>query len=378
VTSENTPVRFQIRTAILPLLAMFLASRLVLLVLARVALQLTDAHGHGGSFSALLCRFDCTWYLGIAAHGYSPVETGPFPWQTNFAFYPLFPLLMRALMPLSGGDALHAGILVANLCFVAALVYVYLYVRELGFERNVALLTGLILCVFPQSIVFSAPYTESLCLLLLAAAMYHLRREHYLAAGIAAALLSATRPNAIFFILFAVVWLWQRHGARTLFFPWRAPERFIPIVLAPLGAFVFFGYCYVATGDAFAAPSAHMTGWAWSFVSPWENLPEQLRSGGSLMLAAWVDVAMALCSLLLLRYGMYAEFVFCAATILFVCCGQGVVCVFRYWLVLFPLWIGMARTVSLRPAGAALLCALLGTINGAMVCAWALGMSVAI
>jgi len=362
----------------LPLLAMFLASRAVLWVLARAALQSTDAHAHGGSWSALLCRFDCTWYLNIASNGYSPVETGPFPWQTNFAFYPLFPLLVRLFMPVCGGDALHAGILVANLCFVAALFYVYLYVRELGFERSVALLTGLILCVFPQSIVFSAPYTESLCLLLLAAAMYYLRRERYLAAGVAAALLSATRPNAIFFILFAIVWLWQRDGARALLSPWRTPEKFIPIVLAPLGAFVFFGYCYLATGDAFAAPSAHMTGWGWSFVPPWQNLPEQLRSGGSYMFAAWVDMAMALCSLLLLRYRMYAEFAFCAATILFVCCGQGTVCVFRYWLVLFPLWIVMARAVSSRPMAAALLCALLGTINGAMVCAWALGMSVAI
>jgi hypothetical protein len=376
VTSSNAPSRPHIRDAIVPLLAMYITSRAALLVLAKLAVQLTGARDHG-SWGALLCRFDCTWYLGIARDGYSPLDTGSFPWQTNFAFYPLFPLMLRALTPLLAGHALLAGIVLANLCFVGALFYVYLYARELGLERNAALLAGLILCVFPQSIVFSAPYTESLCVLLLAAAMYHLRREQYLAAGIAAALLSATRPNGIFFVAFAVVWLWQRDGARAFLTPWREPEKFIPVVLAPLGAFLFFGYCYHVTGDAFA-PTTAQGGWEWSFAPPWENLFEQIRGGGIPMLVAWVGIAVGLCSLLLLRYGMYAEFAFCAPTILLVWCGQGVECVFRYWLVLLPIWVAMARALSPRPMGAALFCALLCMINGAMACAWALRMSIAI
>lgn len=374
--SQNTPVRLQIRDAFFPLVAMFVASRLVLLVIGVMSLRFAGIQGQATQWGALLCRWDCEWYLGIAKNGYSPFEIGRLPWESNFGFYPLFPLLLRVFLPLYGGNALHAGILTANLCFIAALFYVYLYVRELGLDRAVALLTTLILCVFPQSIVFSAPYTESLCLLLLAAAMYHLRREHYLIAGIAAALLSAARPNGVLFIVFAVAWLWQRDGLRALLSPWRAPQKFIPVVLAPLGAFLFFGYCFFATGDAFAHASTQLTGWGWSFALPWENLPEQLSSGGNFTLGASVSITVALCSLLLLRYEMYAEFALCAATIVLIWCGQGVVSVFRYWLVLFPVWIGVARACSLRPIGAALLCALLGMINGVMICAWALGSNV--
>src|SRR6202012_4810654 len=154
------------------------------------------------------------------------------------------------------GHAVIAGVTVANLCFFVALVYIYLYVRDLGLDKTVALLSALILCVFPQSISFSVPYSESTALLMLAAAIYHLRRQQYLVAGLAAALLSAARSNGALFILFVIVWIWQQDGFRALLTPWRAPEKFIPVVLAPLGIFIFFGYCFLATGDAFAYSSA--------------------------------------------------------------------------------------------------------------------------
>ncbi|MBE1160214.1 mannosyltransferase family protein [Dyella acidiphila] len=375
---QTVSARQHLREAFVPLAVMFLISRLVLLAIAATTMQLAGVHGEAASVAHVLCRWDCKWYLDIAANGYSPLETGGIPGESNFGFYPLFPLLLRLFMPFNGGDALHAGIFVSNLCFFGALFYVYLYVRELGLDRTVALLTAAILCVFPQSIVFSAPYTEGLCLLLLAAAMYHLRREHYLAAGVAAAMLSAARPNGVLFIVFAVVWIWQRDGLRALLMPWRAPEKFIPVVFAPLGAFLFFGYCLVATGDAFAHSSTQLIGWGWTFAPPWENVPQQLHSGGNFMLGALVSITVALCSLLLLQERLYAEFAFCIVTVVLIWCGQGLVSVFRYWLVLFPVWIGVARVFAARPLGAALLCGTLGMINGVLACAWALGMAISI
>jgi hypothetical protein len=379
--SQNPSVRHQIRDVMLPVIAMFLASRLVLLVLGSMTLQFAGIHGSDASLGPMLCRWDCKWYLNIAQNGYSPFEpglaNGHAPGETSFGFYPLFPVVVRLIMPLLGGDALLTGILVANLCFIAALFYVYLYVRELDLDRAIGLLTVCILCVLPQSIVFSAPFTESICLLLLAAAMYHARREQYLASGIAAALLSAARPNGILFIVFAVIWLIQRDGMRSFLTPWLAPQKFIPIVLAPLGAFIFFSYCYASTGDAFAHASSQSIGWGWTFAPPWDNLPEEFRSGIFFESSAFCSVCVALCSFLLLQYRMYAEFAFCIATIVLIWCGQGLVTLFRYWLVLFPIWIGVARTFAWRPSWAALLCAMLGMFNGVMACAWALGSSIA-
>jgi hypothetical protein len=379
--SENISVRQQIRDVVYPLMTMFLASRLVLLLLGSMSLQFAGVNGPRASLSSMMCRWDCKWYLDIAQNGYSTFEPGlafgHAPGETSYGFYPLFPEVVRLIAPLFGGDVLLAGILVANLCFIAALFYVYLYVRELGLERAVGLLTVCILCILPQSIVFSAPFTESICLLLLAAAMYHARRGQYLLSGIAAALLSAARPNGILFIIFAVIWLIQSDGWRSFLSPWLAPQKFIPIVLAPLGAFVFFTYCYATTGDAFAHASSQSIGWGWTFAPPWNNLPEMFRSGMFYESSAFCSVCVALCSLLMLQYRMYAEFALCMATILLIWCGQGLVTLFRYWLILFPIWIGVARTFAPRPSGAALLCALLGMFNGIMACAWALGSSIA-
>lgn len=374
--SQNSSVRHQIREGLLPLAVIFLVSRLVLLAIATLASHSIGIY-MGVPDAPILCRWDCDWYLNIAKYGYSPFEMH-MPGETNFAFSPLFPMLVRLSLPLFGGNALVAGVAVANLCFFAALVYIYLYVRDMGLDKTVALLSVLILCIFPQSISFSVPYSESTALLMLAAAIYHLRRGHYLMAGIAAALLSAARLNGALFILFAIVWIWQKDGFRTLLMPWRAPEKFVPVVLAPLGIFIFFGYSFLVTGDAFAYSSAQFTGWGWSFAPPWETLPQQLHSGGNFTIDALVSISVALCSLLLLQYRMYAEFAFCFAVVVMVWCGQGMVSMFRFWLILFPIWVGLARTFAQRPVGAALLCASLATINGLMVCAWALDSNLSI
>ncbi|HEX6832180.1 MAG TPA: hypothetical protein VF132_01495, partial [Rudaea sp.] len=184
--------------------------------------------------------------------------------------------------------------------------------------------------------------------------------------------------NGVFFLIFALVWLLRHDGWRTFAFPWRAPEKFIPIVMAPLGAFLFFAFCFLKTGDAFAHTSTERLGWRWSFVTPWENLPAMLHGGGVVAFAALVSLAAALCSALLLRQRMYEEFAMCAALIVLIWCGQGVVSVFRYWLVLFPIWIAVARLIANRPPATAITFGLLAAINGLMTCAWSLGIPVSL
>ena len=101
VMPQNDSVRHQIRDVVVPLMAMFLASRLVLLALASMTLQLSGAHGLNTSLAPMLCRWDCEWYLGIAQHGYSTFEPGlaygHAPGETTFGFYPLYPLVVRLI-----------------------------------------------------------------------------------------------------------------------------------------------------------------------------------------------------------------------------------------------------------------------------------------
>ncbi|HEX6833454.1 MAG TPA: mannosyltransferase family protein, partial [Rudaea sp.] len=277
-----------------------------------------------------------------------------------------------------GGHYLSIALLFNNVCFFVALVYVYRYARLVGADRAAALLAVTLLCVLPQSIAFSAALTESLFLLLLAMAMYHLRREQFLIAGIAAALLSATRANGILFVFFALVWIVRNGGLRAFIAPWRHPELFVPVVLAPLGVFAFWAYCLVATGDAFAHPSTELYGWGWRFAAPWENLPAMMQTKGRIGEAAILSIGVFCCSFVLLRQRLYEEFAVCAALILLMWSSEGNVSVFRYMLVLFPIWIGVARVLAPRPLVCAAALAAIGMINGLMMCAWTLGNDLAL
>ena len=364
--------RLAARGWITDLLAIFgvaVVSRAVLLLIGYEALIFKAGHA---SLATVLCRFDCIWYVGLAEHGYTTIEAYNQPGATSYGFFPLFPLLARGMAPLFGGDMLWAAVATANCCFFAGLVYVYRYALLIGASRQAALLGVTVLCIFPQSIVFSAPYSESLFLLLSAAAIYHLLREQFLAAAIAVALLSATRPTGVLFIVFALVWLLRSVGWRNASMPWRNPQHYLPIVFAPLGMFVFWSFCLLTVGDAFAHSHTELHGWGYRFVTPWHGVHMLLRSGGTAVPAVLCSFAVFACALLLLARRRYPEFAFCLAFFLLTWSMPTIGSIFRYWLVLFPIWVEVARRLERRPMATATTCAALGIINGSMMWAWAL------
>jgi len=211
------------------ILLIFLASRLMLTVIGVLTLANfgdTPTQDHWLNWERLLhlcVRWDSDWYLSIIDSGYSRTELAEQSGATNFAFFPLYPLLVIATQKMWGVSAITAGVLVSNLAFIAALLLIFEYVQAIGLSHRVGIMTVLLLCFVPQGFIFSALYTESTFLLLLVAAMYALRHQFYLVSGLCAALLSATRANGVFFMVFAAIWLLRQHGLRSLLYPWRHP-----------------------------------------------------------------------------------------------------------------------------------------------------------
>ena len=69
-------------------------------------------------------RYDAGWYHGIASQGYVFGAGG----RNNLAFFPVYPLLMRAGGSLLGGrqqDFYFAGIVISWLAFACAMVLLY-------------------------------------------------------------------------------------------------------------------------------------------------------------------------------------------------------------------------------------------------------------
>src|SRR2546426_1187009 len=108
-------------------------------------------------------RWDGGWYLGIAREGYGHAEGA----QTDLAFFPLYPALMRAIGMLGGSsdDAyLAAGVLVSNAALLVAVIVLGRLVT-VDHEATIAAASVALLLVFPTTVIFSAVYAESLFLL---------------------------------------------------------------------------------------------------------------------------------------------------------------------------------------------------------------------
>jgi hypothetical protein len=360
---------------------LFLLSRALLLLVGFLAIETIDGginRASGDSLAALFCRWDCSWYVRIAERGYLLASDPAQPGATDFAYFPLYPMVVRATAMLSGMSALHAALWVSNFAFLVALGYVYRYARAVGSSENGALIAVALLCFSPQGFVFSAGYTESLFLLLLAMSMFYMRRGNYLAAGLAAAALSAVRANGIFFLLFAVAWLLQAYGWRSLLRPWQRPERYVPIVLAPLGLFLFWLWCFQETGDAFAQMSSLRHGWGWQAGPFFENLLGHSEKGTNERFWMVSSLVIGLVSLRMLWYSMRAEWAMCIGILLLLWSGQIANSLLRYSIVLFPVWIALARDLESRPKLMSLVFAAVSIINGFLMTAWTLGKMIAI
>ena len=222
-----------------------------------------------------LARWDSTWYLGIADHGY---EGG-----LDTAFFPLYPLLVRALVaPFASEGALLVSAYVVSLaCFLGALLLLQRLV-ELELGRRVATATVWLLALFPAAVYFGAPYSESVFLLVSVGAFYAARTERWAWAGVLAAAASATRSAGLVLLVPLVLfWLESRP---------RPASALAWLGLAPLGVAGYALYLGLDHGDALAfvdAQEAWFRDFAGPFVGVWDGTSaawdgvRQLVSGSS-------------------------------------------------------------------------------------------------
>ncbi|HET7476660.1 MAG TPA: hypothetical protein VFJ97_11655 [Dermatophilaceae bacterium] len=166
--------------------------------------------------------WDGSWYREIAEHGYPvPLPRDPATGglqQNAWAFYPAFPLTVRALMWVTGlGFPLVASTLALLLGLGAALVMGVLLQERVG--ATVAVAAVLVWGAYPASPTLQVAYTESAAMLLLCAFLLVLSHHRWWAAGGIAILLGLTRPIAAplgVVVLVAVVLRWRRRRTEPL------------------------------------------------------------------------------------------------------------------------------------------------------------------
>ena len=149
-----------------------------------------------GSFD----RWDSAYYTGIAAHGYPPSQA----YLT--AFFPGYPILIRLVHGITLGTLsyLDSAMVVSWLALIGATIMLYrLVVRHVD-ERSAAA-ASVLLCWFPASVFFLAPYSETLLLFEILVVVTLLDQRRFLLASLVAAYASATSPEAITLIVAIVV-----------------------------------------------------------------------------------------------------------------------------------------------------------------------------
>lgn len=164
----------------------------------------------------LATLWDGAWYERIATEGYPdqlPVNTQGQVRQNEWAFYPVFPLLAKGLMLLTGLPFAVAGPVMATALGYAAAVMMGLMLRER--VGAAAALGGVALfAAFPAAPTLQVAYTESLATLLLCAVLWLLIRERWWAAGAVALLTGLARPIALPLGLVALVAVFVRWRGR--------------------------------------------------------------------------------------------------------------------------------------------------------------------
>ncbi|MCX5196053.1 hypothetical protein OOK31_19495 [Streptomyces sp. NBC_00249] len=226
--------------------------------------------------------WDSVWYLGIAAHGYGRTQM----WadgsiQSDYAFFPLFPLLLR----LAGGTAL-SGLAVAWSAAAVAAVGVYRVGEHLAGPRAATLLVGL-WAALPHAVVLTLAYTEALLCALAAWALYALLRGHRLTAAALAVLAGLTRPTGI-----AVAAAVTALAVRELLRGERTPRVWAAALLAPAGWAAYVLAVGVRRGD----PLGYFTvqrqwGSRFDFGAGTLRSAEKVLTGGHVPLASTVTVA---------------------------------------------------------------------------------------
>ncbi len=225
--------------------------------------------------------WDGQWYQRIAEGGYPdrlPVDDAGQLQQNEWAFYPMFPMLARALMALTGLGFEVAGPVVATVLGFAAAAVMAVLLRDRVGPR--AALAGVCLwAAFPASPALQIAYSESLALLLLCAFLLALGRERWLLAALCAALTGLARPIALPLGLVALVAMWLRWRRRSAE-PVGAGEG--ASMLAALAGCGLSGLMWPAIAWwATGSPSAYtdtMTTWrADASIVPFEPLWEVVR-----------------------------------------------------------------------------------------------------
>lgn len=253
--------------------------------------------------------WDASWYRTIALEGYPtdlPTDPDGTVQQNAWAFFPLFPLLVRLIMTVVPAPwevvAPLTAVVLGALAMLAVdrVVHTGALARGTPVGRRLPLGTVLVVCLFPAAPVLQIAYTESASLLLVALTLLALVRRAYGWAVPAVLALGFTRAVALPMAVVVAVHLLVRIRAHRAGGDALAGRDVVRIgvlgAAAVLAGLAWPALCGLVTGvpDAYLRTQA---AWRGSFssapVEPWLQMAQYLAGPPGLVLLVLVLGAVA-------------------------------------------------------------------------------------
>ncbi|MEO6533905.1 MAG: mannosyltransferase family protein [Pseudolysinimonas sp.] len=202
----NLRVRGRIVPVTVVLVALYVVARLLTTGLLALAWWLFPdgpwAHAYFATepgFLGFLNSWDTRWYQQIVLHGYPsrlPIDAVGDVKYNTWAFFPIFPGIVKALMTVTGQGFNVVSIGVATVFGGGATVALH-RVLLVQFKRTQALWGALLFAFGPMSFLLQLGYAESTFLFFLFVALWFMLRRRYLAMIPFALLASFTHPGAL-------------------------------------------------------------------------------------------------------------------------------------------------------------------------------------
>jgi len=206
-------------------------------------------------------NFDGEHYLRIAKDGYQTVLS-----QSQYAFFPLFPLLIQ-LISLTDLDLYtSAHLLVAG--SLIGFAFTLLAWAKAYIKNPLGLLALTLLS--PGAVFLLAVYTEPLFLLLTALTFLFADRQNWAKAALFAGLATATRINGILLVIFLIIKMFRQHLAPKLIAVYST--------LSATGLLAYMTYLHFVTGNPFSFYLAQ-NGWNKATPTlPWVTFSSYFRA----------------------------------------------------------------------------------------------------
>jgi hypothetical protein len=262
------------------ILLLFLSTRLILTIIGVFSRSILERQfGKQYIYSNQLWLdiwgvWDSYWYINIAEDGYSAqIGTDFSKTQANYAFFPLYPMLMRLVGTFIGGKYFLAGIIVSNVCLIVA-CFLFSRLVQLKSDRQTSLQSVKFLLLSPTAFIFSGVFTESLYLMLAVLCFYLAEKRQWLLVGITGFFLALSRSVGVLII---IPMLYEYFQSKEFQFK-KIRYDILFLLLIPLGLTLFAIYNYHLTGNFFAF-SQIQSGWNRKLSDPLTALIKGFRRG---------------------------------------------------------------------------------------------------